>query len=59
MYMINPYDKIKKKEFELIEEFIAHYATHETYIGNEIWLKDWHDKQQDLFKMLGKNLIYD
>lgn len=59
MYMINPYDKIEKKEFELIEEFIAHYATHETYIGNKIWLKEWNEKKQDLFKMLGNNLIYD
>lgn len=59
MYMINPYDKIEKKEFELIEEFIEHYATHDTYIGNEIWLKEWNEKKQDLFKMLGNNLTYD
>lgn len=54
--MMKPYDKITSTELKAIEEYALRYAA-PVYCGNEKYLAEWNEKKEDLFELMGENLI--
>lgn len=54
--MMKPYDKITTTELKAIEEYALRYAA-PVYCGNEKYLAEWNEKKENLFKLMGNNLI--
>lgn len=54
--MMKPYDKITATELKAIEDYVLNYAAPE-YCGNKKYLAEWDKKKENLFKLMGDNLI--
>lgn len=54
--MMKPYDKITSTELKAIKEYVLRYAA-PVYCGNEKYLAEWNERKEDLFKLMGENLI--
>lgn len=54
--MMKPYDKITSTELKAIEAYVLKYAS-PVYCGNEKYLAEWNEQKEDLFELMGENLI--
>lgn len=54
--MMKPYDKITATELKAIEDYALNYAA-PIYCKNEKYLAEWNKEKENLFELMGNNLV--